>query len=83
MVMTITIPDETARRIEAIAAARGDTIEHVAVEALDASPVLAAVPDALPARRRRLGFVGAGASGDHRPTDIHRLRREIADQATG
>ena len=80
--MTITVPDETARRIEAIAAARGETIEHVAVEALDASPVLAGVPDVSPSRRRRLGFVGAGTSGDRRPTDIHRLRQEIAGQAT-
>ena len=77
MVMTITIPDETARRIEAVAAARGDTIEHVTVEALDASPLLiepveSGEVDLLEA------FIGCGASDGTRPSDIHEMRRELA-----
>ena len=41
MVITLTISDETARRIEAVAATRGETIEQVTAEALDSSPLLA------------------------------------------
>jgi hypothetical protein len=77
MVITLTIPDETARQIEAVAVTRGTTIEEVA-----AATLIEHTPPVVLVRRRRLGFVGAGSSGDTRPTDIHQLRREIADQAT-
>jgi hypothetical protein len=41
MSIVITLPDEMVRRIGAVAAARGETIEALALEALDASPLLA------------------------------------------
>jgi hypothetical protein len=77
MVMTITIPDETARRIEAVAAARGDTIEHVAVEALDTSPLLIEPVDSGEVDLLE-AFIGCGTSDGTRPTEIHEMRRELA-----
>ena len=75
MVITLTLPDETARQIEAAASLSGLSVAEIAAATLiEHTPVVAVQ------RRRRLAFVGIGASGDHRPTDIHRLRAEIADQ---
>jgi hypothetical protein len=78
MVITLTIPDDTARQIAAAAAGRGTTAEQLATEML----IEHAPPAGTIRRRRQLGFIGAGSSGDTRPTDIARLRREVADQRT-
>ena len=81
--MVIELPDEMVRRLEPVAVARGETIEEAALEALDVSPLLIEpVASVEVPHRRRLPFIGSGSSGDTRPTDIHRLRREIADQRT-
>ena len=75
MVIKVSVPDETARAIEAAAASSGRTVEETAAAMLiEHAPVTAA------GGRRRLGFIGAGSSGDPRPTDIHRLRGEVAAQ---
>jgi plasmid stability protein len=58
MSMTVNVPDEVARRLEAAAAARGVTVEELAAEVLtDNAPAIEATP-----RRRHLGFVAIGAS---------------------
>ena len=77
MTMTITLPDNMARRIEAVAAARGETIEHVTVEALDASPVLARVADDDETDLLE-AFIGCGTSDGSKPFEIHEARRELA-----
>ncbi len=60
MSMTVNVPDEVARRLEAAAVARGVTVEELAVEVLtDNAPAIKAAP-----RRRHLEFVGIGASKD-------------------
>jgi hypothetical protein len=63
MSMVIELPDEMVRRLEPVAAARGETIEAAALEALDVSPLLIepVVSVEVP-RRRRLAFVGIGSS---------------------
>jgi hypothetical protein len=78
MSMVITLPDEMVRRIEAVAAARGETIEALALEALDVSPLLDATPqDGVERpRRRRLSFVGIGASDGG---TSHRIDELLAD----
>ena len=56
--MIVNVPDEVARRLEAAAAARGVTVEELAVEVLAVNtPAVGETP-----RRRRLGFVGIGVS---------------------
>ena len=58
MSMTVNLPDDVARRLEAAAAARGVTVEELAAEVLsDNAPAIDPAP-----RRRHLGFVGIGAS---------------------
>lgn len=56
MSLTVQVPDELARRLEAVAEARHQTPEQVALEAIEAQ---------LPARRR-LSFSAIGASGQTR-----------------
>jgi hypothetical protein len=65
MSMVITLPDEMVRRLESVAAARGETIEELALEALDVSPLLTdPTPVEGQARpRRRLALAGIGSSG--------------------
>jgi plasmid stability protein len=58
MSLIVNVPDEVARRLEAAAAARGVTVEEFAAEVLAENTP--AVGEA--SRRRRLGFVGIGAS---------------------
>ncbi len=58
MSMTVNVPGEIARRLEAAAAARGVTAEELAAEVLtENAPDVDAVP-----RRRKLSFAGIGAS---------------------
>jgi len=56
MSLSLDLPDELADRLAAVAAARQQSPEQVALEAIEA---------ALPARRR-LSFSGIGRSGDGR-----------------
>ena len=58
MSMTVNVPDDVARRLEAAAAARGVTVEELAAEVLtDHVPDVEAAP-----RRRHLSFAAIGAS---------------------
>jgi hypothetical protein len=77
MSLVIAIPDETARRIEAVAAARGESSEMVVLEALASSPLLAG---ANPPTGDELleDFIGCGSSTAGRPSEIHEMRRELA-----
>ncbi len=56
--MTVNVPDDVARRLEAAAGARGVTVEELAADVLahHVSDVEAAP------RRRQLSFAGIGAS---------------------
>ena len=86
MTMTITLPDNMARRIESVAAARGETVQEFTVEALDASPLLAdpGVDDPTVGVDALEAFLGSAASGDPdwAGTDSRVLRREIAERRT-
>lgn len=64
MTLTVHLPDELARRLEALAAARGKSPEEVALEAIEAR-----VPP-----RRRLSFSGVGSSGQR---DVARRHKEV------
>lgn len=59
------LPEELARRVEAVAAARGVPAEQVALEAIDAQLDTARGVSA-DAGRRRLAFAGIGASDSTR-----------------
>ena len=90
MSMVITLPDEAAERVTATAAARGVSAEMIvvelvmdlptitgdqtALEELDPSPLLA--DNVRPVRRRRLAFVGIGASTGG---TSHRIDELLAD----
>lgn len=64
--LTLNLPEELARRIEAVAAARHQSPEQVALEAIEAQ---------LPVRRQ-LSFSAVGSSGPG-GGDIARRHREI------
>ena len=64
--LVVHLPEELARRVEAIAAERGTSPEQVAVDAIEAQ---------LPGPHR-LSFSGAGSSGPD-GGDIGRRHREI------
>lgn len=66
MSLVVRLPEELARRVEAVAAERGVSPEQVAVDAIEAQ---------LPARRR-LSFSGVGSSGPA-GGDIGRRHREV------
>jgi hypothetical protein len=77
MSLVVHVPEELARRLEAVAAQRNLSAEQVAVEAIEAQ---------LPARRS-LSFSGVGSSGPD-GGDIGRRHREIirdhfADKTAG
>ena len=81
--MTVNLPDEVARRLAAEAARRGVTPEQMAVEAIEAQlpPEAAERPV-----RRRLSFIGMGASGGgenvaERHDEI--IREHFADKTAG
>jgi hypothetical protein len=69
MSITLDVPADVMARFERAAAQCGISAADLAAEVLAEH-----APSTEPVRRRQLGFVGAGASGDARPTDIHRLR---------
>ncbi len=70
MSLVVHLPDDLARRVEAVAAQRHLSPEQVAVEAIEAQ---------LPARRR-LGFIGLGHSGRGDLSEhLDELRHELAE----
>ena len=69
--LVVHLPDELARRVEALAAEREQSPEQVALEAIEAQ---------VPARRS-LSFSGAGSSGQ---ADIARRHKEaVAEHFAG
>jgi len=69
--LTLQLPEELARRVEALAAARGQSPEQVALEAIEAQV----------RPRRQLSFSGVGASGQG---DIAKRHKEVlAEQFAG
>lgn len=70
MSTVVHLPEDLARRVEAVAAQRRQSPEQVAIEAIEAQ---------LPARRR-LSFSGIGSSGAG-GGDIARRHREIIAEA--
>lgn len=75
MSLTVDLPPDVLRRLEAEAARRGVTVDEVIAELAATLPGEQPAP---PKRSRRLSFVGIGSSGDTRPFDIHRERDELA-----
>jgi hypothetical protein len=76
--MVLTVPDRVAARLRALAVARGETIDEVATELLEASPQLPnPAPPASPVDLLE-AFIGCGASGDSTPRSIQEMRRELA-----
>ena len=57
MSLTVHVPDELGRRLQAAAEARHVSVERMALEAIEA---------ALPVTKRRLSFSGIGRSADGR-----------------
>lgn len=74
MSVTVELPDEALRRLEAEASRRGISIDDVIAE------LASRLPDEVPPSGHRLSFVGIGASGDTRPIDIQRERAELAER---
>jgi hypothetical protein len=70
MSVTVELPAEALRRLEAEAARRGISIDDVIAEFAARLPI----EDPLES------FIGCGASGDTRPFDIHRERAELAER---
>lgn len=77
MPMTVDLPPDVVRRLEAEAARRGVVVDEVIAELASGLPGDGAEA---PKRSRRLSFVGIGASGDTRPFDIRRERDELASR---
>ena len=69
--VTVDLPPEVLRRLQAEADRRGVTIDEVIAE------LAAGLPTEPSPRPKRPSFVGVGASGDTRPFDIHREREEL------
>ena len=70
MSATVELPDELADRLATAAASRGETLEQLAVETLEAT---------FPARQA-VSFIGIGASGEKGPTG-RRHRELLGDSA--
>jgi hypothetical protein len=64
--------EELATRLNAEAARRGITPEELLDE------LTTRLPNRTAHAGHRLSFIGIGASGDTRPSDIHRERAELA-----
>ncbi len=81
MALHVEVPDELAKRLEAVAAARHESPERVALEAIEQA--IGAVP--APARGDALeAFIGSGDSDDPdwAERDTHELRAEAAARRT-
>lgn len=72
MSMTVDLPDELVARLRAEAARRGVSVDAVIAEFAAGLPGGEAPP------KRRLSFIGLGASGRTAPMDIRRERAELA-----
>ncbi|MDZ4828221.1 MAG: ribbon-helix-helix protein, CopG family [Actinomycetota bacterium] len=72
MSVTVELPDDALRKLQAEAARRGVSIDQLIAE-------LAA---ALPAEDPLDAFIGCGTSGRTEPFDIHRERAELAAKKT-
>ena len=72
--MTVELPAEALRRLEAEAVRRGTSIDDVIAE------LAARLPDEAPPSGHRLSFIGIGASRGTRPFHIHRERAELAER---
>ena len=70
MSVTVELPDELADRLATAAAGRGETLEQLAVETLEAT---------FPARSA-VSFIGVGASGEKAPTG--RRHRELLRESS-
>jgi hypothetical protein len=77
MPITVDLPPDVVRRLEAEAARRGVVVDEVIAELAAGLPKVGAET---PKRPQRLSFIGIGASGDTRPFDIHRERDELASR---
>jgi hypothetical protein len=80
MSMTVNLPDDVAARLAAEAARRGVSVEELVAEAVTAH--FPAAPPEQPARRR-LSFIGIGASGGgENVAERHReiIREHYADK---
>lgn len=75
MSLTVDLPPDALRRLEAEAARREVTVDQVITELAAGLP---REETAAPKRSRRPSFVGVGASGDTRPFDIRHEREELA-----
>lgn len=73
MTVTLRIPDDLVARLEAVAAARGISVEKLAVELLAEHTTPAEPPVS---GRRRLALAGVGASGQG---ISHRIDELLAD----
>jgi plasmid stability protein len=67
----VQLPDELARRLEAEAARRGQSVHVVAAELVAAG---------LGADNALESFIGSGRSGSTEPIDVRSLRAEVADR---
>lgn len=74
MSVTLDLPPDVLRRLEAEAARRALTIDELIAELASGLPTEGSEPS------KPLRFVGIGASGDTRSFDIHREREELADR---
>lgn len=72
MSVTVDLPPEVLRRLQAEADRRGLTIDAVIAE------LASGLPHEPAAKPKRLSFIALGASGDTRPLDIRRERDELA-----
>lgn len=72
MSLTVDLPADVVRRLEAEAARRGVTIDEVIAE------LASGLPTEHQERPKCLRFVGIATSGDTRPFDIHHERDELA-----
>jgi hypothetical protein len=75
MSVTVDLPPEALRKLEAEATRRGVSIDVVIAELAERLPTEAGRTE-----KKKLAFVGIGASGDTRPLDIHQLRAEAAEK---
>jgi hypothetical protein len=74
MSVTVDLPPEALRKLEAEASRRGVSIDVVIAELAERLPTESGH------KEQKLAFVGIGASGDTRPLDIHQLRAEAAEK---
>jgi plasmid stability protein len=86
MSMVVTFPDRVAARLRTLAISRGESVDDIATELIEASLGLPHPPasDALAAVVPHDGqdaleaFFGCGDSGDSRPMTIKEMRRDLA-----